>query len=138
MTAFLQAWRALARRRAFTLTTIVTLAAGIAVTTTVFSVVNGVLLRPLPFPDGDQLVALYEASPGHRERVSLVAPVRLEDWNRMAGAFTAISGSYSENMTDTSGTEPERLDARRVTPRYFEVFQMTPLAGRTFVPEEER
>jgi putative ABC transport system permease protein len=138
MTAFLQAWRALARRRAFTLTTIVTLAAGIAVTTTVFSVVNGVLLRPLPFPDGDQLVALYEASPGHRERVSLVAPVRLEDWNRMAGAFTAISGSYNENMTDTSGTEPERLDARRVTPRYFEVFQMAPLAGRTFVAEEER
>jgi putative ABC transport system permease protein len=104
----------------------------------VFSVVNGVVLRPLPFPDGDQLVALYEASPGHRERMNLVAPVRVEDWNRMAGTFAAISGSYSENMTETSGAEPERLDARRVMPRFFDVFQMPPLAGRTFVPDEER
>jgi hypothetical protein len=50
MTSFAQAWRALLRRRTFTLTTILTLAAGIAVTTTMFSIVQGVLLRPLPFP----------------------------------------------------------------------------------------
>lgn len=138
MTSFAQAWRALVRRRLFTLTTVGTLALGIGVTTTVFSIVHGVLLRPLPFPDGDQLVALYEASPGRRERVSLIAPARLEDWNRMASRFEVISGSYRENVTDTSGAEPERLDGRRVAPRFFEVFGMPPLAGRTFVPDEER
>jgi putative ABC transport system permease protein len=138
MTSFAQAWRSLLRRRTFTLTTILTLAAGIAVTTTMFSIVNGVLLRPLPFPDGGQLVSVYEASPGHRERVSLIAPARLEDWNRLDRTFAAISGSYAENVTDTSGAEPERLDGRRVMPRYFQVFGMAPSAGRTFVADEER
>jgi putative ABC transport system permease protein len=134
---FLQAWRALARRPTFTFLAVATLALGITVTTTAFSVVNRVLLRPLPFPDGDQLVAVYEASPARGQRASLIAPVRLEEWQRLNRTFTAISGSYSENVTDTSGPEPERIAGRRVMPRFFEVFGMTPLAGRTFVPSEE-
>lgn len=138
MTSFAQAWRALVRRRRFTLITVGTLALGIAVTTTVFSIVHGVLLRPLPFPDAGQLVALYEASPARRERTSLIAPARLEDWNRMATRFAGISGSYNESVTDTSGAEPERLDGRRVMPRFFDVYGMAPLAGRTFVADEER
>jgi putative ABC transport system permease protein len=77
MTSLAQASRALLRRRGFTLATILILSAGIAVTTTMFSIVNGVLLRPLPYPDAAQLVTVYESSPGQRERVSLLAPVRL-------------------------------------------------------------
>ena len=84
------------------------------------------------------MVAVYESSPGQRERVSLIAPVRLEDWHRLSRTFTAISGSYAESVTDTSGAEPERLDGRRVMPRFFESFGMAPLAGRTFVADEER
>jgi len=138
MTSLAQAWRTLLRRPGFTLMTVLTLAAGIGIVTAAFSVVNAVLLRPLPFPDGDRLVAVYEASPGRSERVSLIAPARLEDWNRATRTFAALSGSYQENVTDTSGPEPERLEGRRVMPRFFEVFAMTPLAGRTFVPDEER
>ena len=138
MTSLSQAWRALVRRRAFTLTAILTLSAGIAITTTMFSIVNGILLRPLPYPDANQVVSVYEFSPGQRERVSLIAPVRLEEWHRLNRTFTAISGSYAENVTDTSGAEPERLDGRRVLPRFFDTFGMAPLAGRTFVPDEER
>jgi len=138
MTSLAQASRALLRRRAFTLATILILSAGIAVTTTMFSIVNGVLLRPLPYPDAAQLVTVYESSPGQRERVSLLAPVRLDEWNRQTRAFSSLSGSYTENVTDTSGAEPERLDGRRVMPRFFDVFGMRPLLGRTFVPEEER
>jgi predicted permease len=138
MTSFTQASRALARRRGFTLATILTLAAGIAVTTTMFAIVNGVLLRPLPYPDAGQLVALYESSPGQGEQVSLVAPVRLEEWTLRSRAFSSVSGSYTENVTDTSGTEPERLDGRRVMPRFFDVFGVRPLLGRTFVREEEQ
>src|SRR5947209_7526713 len=138
MTSFRQAWRALVRRRTFTLLTTLTFAAGIAVVTTTFSVVNGVLLRPLPYPGGGQLVSVLESSPSHRERASLIAPVRLDDWNRLARTFEAISGSYAENITDTSGSEPERLDGRRVMPRFFDVYGMAPLAGRTFVADEER
>src|SRR5262249_55292513 len=138
MVALFQSWRSLVRRRAFALTTILTLASGVAVTTTMFSVVNGVLLRPLPFPAGGQLVSVYQASPAQPGRTSLFAPVRLADWNRLNRTFDVISASYTENVTDTSGTEPERLDGRRVMPRYFDVFRMTPLAGRTFVEDEER
>ena len=138
MTSMLQAWRALARRPLFTVATLLTMTAGIGVTTAVFSIVDRVLIRPLPFPDGDQLVSVYEASPSRQERTSLVAPARLADWNRLTRAFEVISGSYSESITDTSGAEPERLEGRRVMPRFFEVFGMAPLAGRTFVADEER
>jgi predicted permease len=138
MTSFRQAWRALVRRPTFTVLTTLTFAAGIAVVTTTFSVVNGVLLAPLPYPAGHRLVWVMESSPAHRERASLIAPIRLDDWNRLTRVFQALSGSYAENVTDTSGAEPERLAGRRVMPRFFDVFAMAPLAGRTFVPDEER
>ena len=137
MTAFSQAWRALVRRPVFTAAALLTMTAGIGVTTALFSIVDRVLVRPLPFPDGNQLVSVYEASPSLRERTSLVAPARLADWNRLNRTFEAISGSYSESVTDTSGAEPERLEGRRVMPRFFDVFGMTPLLGRTFVDQEE-
>src|SRR5260221_12009552 len=133
MTSVAQAWRALARRRAFSLTTVFILSAGLAIATTMFSIVNGILVRPLPYPDGGQMVSVYEFSPGKGERSSLIAPVRLDEWNRLNRTLTAISGSYAENVTDTSGAEPERRQGRRVRPRDFEVFGMAPLAGRTFV-----
>src|SRR5262249_24331239 len=138
MAAFGQAWRALARRRAFTFVTILTLASSAGVTTAVFSVVNGVLWRPLPYPDASRLVTVYEANPGQRQRTSLLAPIRLDDWRRLNRTFDAMSGSYTDSVTDTSGAEPERLDGRRVAPGFFDVYRMAPLAGRTFVPDEER
>jgi putative ABC transport system permease protein len=138
MTAFAQAWRALLRRPVFTLAALLTMVAGIGVTTALFSVVDAVLIRPLPFPDGNQLVSVYEASPSRLERASLVAPVRIAEWNRLTRTFDGISGSYSENVTDTSGAEPERLQGRRVMPRFFDVYGMPPLIGRTFTDDEDR
>jgi predicted permease len=138
MLAFVQAARALARRPAFTLVAVVTLAASAGVTATVFSIVNGVLWKPLPYPNAGQLVAVYEANPGQQQRVSLIAPVRLDDWRRLNGTLGAIAGSYSESITDTTGAEPERLQGRRVTPGFFAVFQVAPIAGRTFTADEER
>ena len=133
-----QAWRSLARRPAFLIATVVTLAFGTGVTTAVFSLVDTVLLQPLPYPDADRLVTLYESNPTGREKTSLVAPGRLDDWQRLSRTFVAISGSYSENVTDTSGAEPERLEGRRVTPRYFAVFGASTIAGRVFTAEEEQ
>jgi len=113
------------------------LAVGIGANTAVFSMLDAVLLRPLPYPEADRLVMVLEASPAKNEKESLIAPARLEDWNRMNRAFDAISAAYAENVTDTSGSEPERLAARRVSPRYFTVFREKPAAGRTFIPEED-
>lgn len=138
MAPWSQAFRSLVRRPAFSVAAVLTLAFGIAITAAAFAVVDAVLLEPLPYPNADQLVSVMEASPTARQRVSLVAPARLLDWNRASTTFEVISGSYAENVTDTSGAEPERLDARRVTPRYFDVFQAMPLLGRAFTPDEER
>ncbi len=133
-----QAARSLARRPGFTFTAILTLGLGIGATTALFSVVDTVLLKPLPFPDANQLVRVLETSPAKGQNSSLIAPARLADWSRENRTLIAISGSYSENVTDTSGELPERLAGRRVMPQYFAVFGMRPLAGRVFMPDEER
>lgn len=132
------AWRSIRRRPGYAATMILTLALGTGVTTALFAVVDTVLLRPLPYPNGEQLVMLYEASPTAPDRSTLIAPGRLNDWKRETTAFSAMAASYSESVTDTSGSTPERLDARRVTPGFFDVFGAAPMLGRTFTAEEEQ
>src|SRR4051812_24961540 len=122
MKSWLLALRAVARRPGFSLTVVGLLGLGIAANTALFSVVDTVLLKPLPYPAADRLVAVYEANSAKSQATSLLAPGRIEDWNRLSHTFVAISGNYSENVTDTGGGEPERLTGVRVAPRYFEVF----------------
>src|SRR5215475_8913743 len=98
------------------------LALGIGVNTALFSVVNTVLLQPLPFPNAGELVTVMEASAAKAQKISLIAPLRLEEWGRMNHTFQLISGNYAENITDASMSDPERLAGRRVAPRFFEVF----------------
>src|SRR5206468_11958396 len=117
---------------------LLTFAFGIAATTAMFSVVDAVLLKPLPFPDADRLVSVMEANPARTARLSLIAPGRVEEWHQLNKTFKTLSASYNENLTDTSGAEPERLEGRRVAPRFFRVFGMAPLAGRVFTDDEER
>ena len=137
MTHWKLALRSLTRRKAFTAVVVAILALGIGANTAVFSVVDAVLLKPLPFPDSDRLVNVLEASPSKSEPESLIAPARLADWNRLNHTFDGIAASYAENVTDTSGAEPERLAGRRVSPGYFRVFGTRPLYGRTFTPDED-
>jgi hypothetical protein len=80
--------RPLWRRPFFGIAVTGLLALGIAANTALFSVVNAVVLRPLPYPDAAQLVMLLEASPAKSQKESLIAPVLLEDWNRLSGTFT--------------------------------------------------
>ena len=131
------ALRSLGRRPVFTATVLILLTLGIGVNTALFSVVNTVLLQPLPFPRPAELVTVMEATAAHRQKESLMAPVRIEEWSRLSRTFQTISGSYSENVTDTSMSQPQRLDGRRVAPRYFNVYGMPALLGRTFTPDEE-
>src|SRR5580698_9938036 len=131
------AFRALLRRPGYSVTAILMLVLGIGATTTLFSVVDTILLKPLPYPNPDRLVTVMEASPSKNKKESLIAPGRLEDWNRLNHAFEAVAAIYAENLTDTSGTEPERLAGRRASPRYFAMYGVAPLIGRTFTKEEE-
>ena len=132
------AFRSLVRRPGFALAVCGLLTLGIGVNTALFSVVDTVLLKHLPYPAADRLVTVYEASAAKSQKTSLIAPGRLEDWNRLNHSFTAITGVYRESVTDTSGSEPERLSGLRVTPRYFEVYGVRPVTGRGFTADEER
>ena len=127
--------RSLAKSPAFFATVVLTLALGIGANSAVFSAINAVLLRPLPFPYSDQLVSVAQI---HAKMPQpQIAPVRLEEWNRMNHTLQAISGYYMQDDTETSTELPEKLTHAFVAPRFLEVWGIAPQLGRDFRPEEE-
>jgi putative ABC transport system permease protein len=130
------AGRTLARTPAFTLAVVTTLALAIGANVTVFSVLDTVLLRPLPFPDPDRLVRVAQTQ--QRSSETLIAPPRLEDWNAQNTAFDGITGYYVEDTSDTTGEFPERVKRAFVTPRFLDVWRIAPLIGRGFSADEHR
>ncbi len=138
MTQWRIAFRSLVRRPAFALTIVAVLAFGIGANSAVFSIVDTVLLKPLPYRNPDRIVTVSDGNPAKNQRESLVSPARLADWNRLSTTFETISGLYVENATDTSLSQPERLSGWRVAPGFFNVFSTRPLLGRTFLPSEEK
>jgi putative ABC transport system permease protein len=131
------AMRFLRRSPSFAAAVILTLALGIGANSAVFSAIDAVVLRSLPYPDGDRLVALYQHDIRNRDANRFVAPIRLEDWNRTNSTFTAISGYYADDLSEVSGPLPERVSVSLVAPRFLQVLQITPLLGRDFTAEEE-
>ncbi len=131
------ALRSLAKTPLFTITVVLTLALGIGANSAVFSAIDAVLLRPLPFPDADRLVQLGQINP-KVPRNSFVAPVRLMDWARLNSTFEAISGFYNEDTSELSGELPEKVKRALVAPRFLETLGVAPELGRDFQPEEER
>ena len=124
------ATRTLARSPAFAATVILTLALGIGANSSVFSAIDAVLLRPLPFPDADRLVILKQRHP--KVPIPFVAPVRLVEWNRLNTTLQALTGYYTEDVSETSGELPERLKRVWVAPRFLEVCGIVPQLGRDF------
>ncbi|HXW05655.1 MAG TPA: ABC transporter permease [Vicinamibacterales bacterium] len=132
------ACRALVKRPGFAGVVILTLALGIGGNSAVFSAINAVLLRPLAFPEADQLMLLEQYEPKTANPATFVASLRLADWQRMNGTFQAITGYYPDEISETSGELPERIAAAWVGPRFFQVWGVIPALGRIFTPEEER
>jgi putative ABC transport system permease protein len=127
--------RSLGRSPAFTLTVVLTLALAIGANSAVFSALCAVLLRPLPFPNGDELLRITQSRPGTAE--TFVAPVRLEEWNRMNETLQGITGYYSQDTSELSGELPERLKEAFVAPRFLAVLGAQPTLGRGFTAAEE-
>ncbi len=132
------ALRSLRKRPGFAAVIVITLALGIGANSAVFSVIDTILLRPLPFPDADQLVLLEQYEPRTATPPTFVAPARLADWQRMNGTFSAMTGSYTDDISETSAELPERVSCAWVAPAFFEVWGVAPAIGRGFLPEEER
>jgi putative ABC transport system permease protein len=128
--------RSLARAPGFTTTVVLTLALGIGGNTVVFSSIDAVLLKPLPFPNGDRLVLLRQTQA--RSSESNIAPVRLEDWRRLNSTFDAITGYYMEDVSETSGDLPERVRRAFVAPHFLDVWGVSPAIGRSFSEAEHR
>jgi putative ABC transport system permease protein len=128
------ALRALARAPAFTATVVLTLGLAIGANGAVFSALDAVLFKPLPFPNGDRLMQITQsvgdAPPGG------TAPIRVEDWNRLSSTFEAISGFYTEDVSDVTGETPEMTRRATVSPRFNEVWGVAPMLGRGFTEED--
>ena len=129
--------RFLRKSPSFSVAVVLTLALGIGANSAVFSAIDAVILRPLAFPNGDELVAVYQQDFKSRDANRLVAPVRLEDWNRMNSTFQAISGYYTDDLSETSGALAERVTEALVAPRFLQVMGESPALGREFTPREE-
>ena len=120
---------------AFTIVAMLTLALGIGATTAIFSVVNGVLLRPLPFPRPDSLVLVYEVVPQYG-RFS-VAPANFLDWRQQNTVFQRIATFNNSSATFTDGGNAERLTSSAVSWDLFELLEVTPALGRGFRQDED-
>ena len=120
----------------FTVVAVLTLAIGIGANTAIFTVVNGVLLRPLPYPNPDRIVRLWEQT----DRASRVAVSMLNfrDWRESATAFEALAAYQGGRDTVLGGKEPVFADVYLVTDGFFRVFSIEPAMGRTFTAEEMR
>jgi putative ABC transport system permease protein len=127
--------RALRRTPGFTATVLATLALGIGANTAVFSALDAVVLRPMPFPESDRLTTLGQFNAKARE--PYIAPVRLAEWDRLNHTFQAISGYESaDDASETSGELPDRVSRTFVAPRFLEVWGIAPALGRDFSEAE--
>ena len=133
------ALRTLRGAPAFTLTALLTLALGIGANTAIFSVVHGVLMKPLPFPQPEQLVRIWSASKATGALQAAVSPVDLDDWRAQRKVFTDIGGYwYTEGGSgiDMTGEgDPRRLSAAFVEPGFFPTLGVQPALGR--LPRED-
>jgi len=115
--------RAFARKPAFAVSAILIVAVGIGATTTIFSVVDAVLLRALPYPAPDRIILFTEGAHSFPD---------YNEWLTRLDGFSAITGVWDGRIDVTGDGPPEQVDAARVTPAFFDIFGATPLLGRFF------
>jgi putative ABC transport system permease protein len=126
--------RQLVKAPGFTLVAAVTLALGIGATTAIFSVVHAVVLRPLPFPDPDRVMAVGETFEGELSSASVG---NFHDWQTHAKSFSSLGALQFFSFNLSEGDQPERVVGGRVTHTWFETLGVAPLHGRTFSAAED-
>src|SRR5262245_51357129 len=127
--------RMLLKKPGFTLIAVITLALGIGANTAIFSVVNAVVLRPLPYRDPDRLVHVYRMQPPV-ERSPVSVPAYL-DFAAQQQVFESFAAHYGETFNLTDIDEAERVIGRHVTASFFALFGVNPARGRFFLPADD-
>ena len=127
--------RSLLKAPGFAAVAILTLALGIGANSAIFSFVDGVLLKPLPYPDPESILLLWEQPPGGGNNV--VSAMNFLDWRSQSSAFTAVAAITGRSVTLTGRGDPALLRAARVSAGYFDILRIKPMLGRTFAPNED-
>ena len=128
-------FRMLLKNPGFTIVAVLTLALGVGANTALFSVVNGVLLNPLPYPQPDQLITLHQSKPNF-ETGAIPYP-NFRDWQKENQTFSAMAISRGSGFSLIGMGEAERVDGRWVSADFFTVLGVQPALGRTFAPGED-
>ncbi len=132
------AMRRLRRTPGFTATALLTVALGVGATTAMFSAVNGVLLKPLPYPEPERLMMIRGASKAAPGQTGVISYPDYLDWKRQAHSFEALAAVFADDLTLARGAGPERLGGARVTASFFTVLRVRPALGRPFPEEVDR
>ena len=128
--------RVLAKSPAFAAVAVLVTALGVGANTAIFSVVNAVLLRPLPFPEADRLVFLEGVEPSKGITASNMSVPDFADWQAQNQAFERMAGFVSGGALLVAGDEPERVRGTSVTADFFPLFRTNALRGRTLTPDD--
>jgi putative ABC transport system permease protein len=130
------AFRSLSRTPGFAAVVVLTLALGIGINTAIFSLVNGILLRPLPYAEPDRIVTVWESNPPLGIEQDQVGAATYRDWAERSRSFDAL-GAYSLQNYLLGGTEePIQIAGARLTPSVFDVVRVQPPLGRVFAEDE--
>jgi len=131
--------RLLRKAPGFTAIALVALALGIGATTAIFSVVDAVLLQPLPFRDSSRLLAMWEMDPALQRDRNFVAPVNYLEWRRLCRSVESMAAIHDVHANITGGAgEPEEVKVERVTASLFPLLGVQPALGRFFLPAEDQ
>src|SRR2546422_872172 len=122
----------------FTAVAVLTLALEIGANSAIFSVVNGVLLRPLPYPEPNRLIMIFESNPKGGWPKFSVAPPNFVDWRAQNQLFDNLAGVNGANYSLSGQDKPERILGARVSASLFKVLGVLPALGRGFTSEEDQ
>jgi putative ABC transport system permease protein len=131
------AFRSFVRAPGFAVLAISTMAIGVGANAAIFSVVNAVLLRPLPFRVPAALVLLTDTNKSTRQSLGNTAPATYLDWKARSRSFSAMAAFHNDTYTATSADHPERLGGAIVDANFFDVLGVAPLLGRAFAPTDQ-
>jgi putative ABC transport system permease protein len=130
--------RMLLKNPGFTLIVVITLALGVGANTAIFSVINSVLLRPLPYPHPERLVWIWGTNPAAGIKQETASLPDFIDWKNQNQSFAAMGGLANFSPILTGNGEPERLTGAVVTEGFFATLGVSPQLGRAFTPDEDR
>ena len=129
--------RVLAKHKAFTAVAVLTLALGIGANTAIFSVVNELLLRPMPYRDAERVVMLWEVTPGGR-RQNTTSRANFRAWREQGQSFESVAAFSDQRLNLTGAGEPEEVSVQLATPDLFKVLGVEPIHGRVLTEEDGR